>query len=289
MSINTFKKLYSTIVFGMTMLHKDTYWMLKNIIQFMPAFSSIKTLKFEKGNMFYGDREVGNQSADNQMVIINSKDFLKTIKKENNSFFDDFMGLSHMTYFISTYVFNPFEPEKSYKAAWKTFKTKVCSPEHINSFNNQQRSLMNMAFSLRMTGGIEEKESPMVKSRNKPPIFSNYGVIFHTDGREFKVLHYSVKQVSSNEGHVSVVLIEIEGKKYYKLSVTEGGNDAELFQHTNGNEYLNFDFSEFNEYTNTIEFIADFSMLIVKSIRPEYHEDSLPNQRYKELFDMIGY
>lgn len=288
MSSNPLKKLYSNIVFGMTMLDKDKYWLLKRIVHELPVFSSIKTMSFDKGSLMYGDNDIGNHSKDNTCAIVNSDKMLATLNKNDYDIFhSDFIDLSKMTYFIFCYVFNPFEPEKTFNDRWKNFLTK--SQQVTASFNNNKKSLLQLVFAMKNNKSIFGSDNTLVNARKTPPIFSNCGVVFDKAGHEFKLLHYTVTKPSSG-GHVSVVLIESEGEKYYKVSVTAGKDNAELFKpNESGDEYFTFDFSEFTAYKDVSEFVAKFSMALVRSINPEYTEDSLPNKRYKDIFDMIGY
>ena len=288
MSSNPLKKLYSNIVFGMTMLDKDKHWLLKRIVHELPVFSSIKTMSFDKGSLMYGDNDIGNHSKDNTCAIVNSDKMLATLNKNDYDIFhSDFIDLSKMTYFIFCYVFNPFEPEKTFNDRWKNFLNK--SQQVTASFNNNKKSLLQLVFAMKNNKSIFGSDNTLVNARKTPPIFSNCGVVFDKAGHEFKLLHYTVTKPSSG-GHVSVVLIESEGEKYYKVSVTSGKDNAELFKpNESGDEYFTFDFSEFTSYKDVSEFVAKFSMALVRSINPEYTEDSLPNKRYKDIFDMIGY
>lgn len=284
------KRVYSNVVFGMTMLGNDRYWMLKKLISELPAFSSVKKLTFDKGNIKYGESEVGNQSSDNRLAIINSSELLKTLKKDDPTvFFNDFMNLSQMTYFTFSYVFNPFDAENTYKQRWLRFKASVSSVDKIVRFNNKNESLSMVSLRYITTGSLPDHDAESVKNRKRPPICSNYGVIFHQDGREFKLLHYTVKQVAYQDGHVSVILIECDGQKYYKLNAHPGGNDTALFEKVNDNEYLNFNLDDFKPYTKTRDFIGEFSMLLVRSIYPEYASEKLPTLKDKVIFDMLGY
>jgi len=288
MSSNPLKKLYSNIVFGMTMLDKDKYWLLKRIVHELPVFSSIKTMSFDKGSLMYGDNDIGNHSKDNTCAIVNSDKMLATLNKNDYDIFhSDFIDLSKMTYFIFCYVFNPFEPEKTFNDRWKNFLTK--SQQVTASFNNNKKSLLQLVFAMKNNKSIFGSDNTLVNARKTPPIFSNCGVVFDKAGHEFKLLHYTVTKPSSG-GHVSVVLIESEGEKYYKVSVTAGKDNAELFKPNEaGDEYFIFDFSEFTAYKDVSEFVAKFSMALVRSINPEYTEEALPNKRYKDIFDMMGY
>lgn len=290
MSSNPLKKLYSNIVFGMTMLDKDKYWLLKRVVHELPVFSSIKTMSFYKGSLMYGDNDIGNHSEDNTCAIVNNVNMLTALDKYDYSIFhSDFIDLSKMTYFIFCYVFNPFKPEKTFIDRWKKFQSKVHAQQVTASFNNNKKSLLNLVFAMKNNQPIFGSDNTLVNARKTPPIFSNCGVVFDKAGYEFKLLHYTVTKPSV-EGHVSVVLVEKNGQKYYKVSVTEGKDNAELFK-TNeaGDEYFTFNFSEFTAYKDVSEFVAKFSMALVRSINPEYTEDSLPNKRYKDIFDMIGY
>ena len=273
------------------MLNTDKYWMLKKLIHDMPYFETVKKLTIKKGHILYGNTEIANQSPDNSMSIIHDQRILKKMGKDNQHiFFSDFMSLSQMTYFILTYVLNPVEPKKAYRDSWRNFKSRVASPEQIVSLNNQKTSLLQLSYILKKYGSLNDKESASLKSRSKPPIFSSYAVIFHRDGREFKCLHYTVISIANPGEHISVVLIETSGKKYYKLSVRQGKNDIELFDEQEENsEYLTFNFDDFKEYTDTSEFMAKFSMKMIKSAYPQYNENHLPNQRDKIIFDMMGY
>jgi hypothetical protein len=288
MSSNPLKKLYSNIVFGMTMLDKDKHWLLKRIVHELPVFSSIKTMSFDKGSLMYGDNDIGNHSKDNTCAIVNSDKMLATLNKNDYDIFhSDFIDLSKMTYFIFCYVFNPFEPEKTFNDRWKNFLAK--SQQVTASFNNNKKSLLQLVFAMKNNKSVFDSDNTLVSSRKTPPIFSNCGIVFDKSGDEFKLLHYTVTKPSV-EGHVSVVLIEKNGQKYYKVSVTAGKDNAELFK-TNeaGDEYFTFDFSEFTAYKDVSEFVAKFSMALVRSINPEYTEEALPNKRYKDIFDMMGY
>jgi hypothetical protein len=290
MSSNPFKKLYSNIVFGMTMLDKDKHWLLKRIVHELPVFSSVKTMSFDKGVLLYGDNDIGNHSEDHTCAIVNSERMLHLLHKNDyDSFHADFIDLSQMTYFIFCYVFNPFEPEKTFTECWKDFIGKSHSQQVLASFNNNKKALLTLPFSLHNNQPIAGLENTLVNARKSPPIFSNCGVVFDKAGDEFKLLHYTVTKPFV-EGHVSVVLIEKNGQKYYKVSVTAGKDNAELFK-TNeaGDEYFAFDFSEFTTYNKVSEFVAQFSMALVRGINPEYKDDELPNRRYKDIFDMMGY
>lgn len=287
MSNNPLKKIYSNIVFGMTLLDKDKYWLLKRIVHELPVFSSIKTMTFDKGSLMYGDNDIGNHSKDNTCAIVNSDKMLATLNKNDYDIFhSDFIDLSKMTYFICCYVFNPFEPEKTFNNRWKNFLDK--SKQITASFNNNKKSLLQLVFAMKNNKPILSSDNTLVSARKTPPIFSNCGVVFDKAGHEFKLLHYTVTKPSLS-GHVSVVLIEIEGEKYYKVSVTSGKDNAELFQSESGSEYFVFDFDKFTKYKDVSEFVSKFSMALVRSISPDYTEDSLPNKRYKDIFDMIGY
>lgn len=290
MSTNPLKKLYSNIVFGMTMLDKDKYWLLKRIVHKLPVFSSVKTMSFDKGSLMYGDNDIGNHSEDHTCAIINSEKMLQTLNMNDyDVFHSDFIELSKMTYFIFCYVFNPFEPEKTFTARWANFLSKSHSQQVVASFNNNKKTILNLAFSLNNNKPIAGLENNLVNARKNPPIFSNCGVVFDKEGHEFKLLHYTVTKPSV-DGHVSVVLIEQNGKKYYKVSVTSGKDNAELFQENEaGDEYFMFDFNEFTPYTEVFEFVSKFSMALIRGISPDYKEDELPNRRYKDIFDMIGY
>lgn len=290
MGTHPLKKLYSNVVFGMTMLDKDKYWLLKRIVHKSPVFSSIKTMSFDKGALMYGDNDIGNHSEDHTCAIINSEKMLESLNMNDYDIFHyDFIELSKMTYFIFCYVFNPFEPEKTFIDRWKKFLSKPNSHQVSISFNNNKRSLLNMVTAMKQRQSILESENTLVNARKTPPIFYNCGVVFDKDGHEFKLLHYTVRKPSV-DGHVSVVLIEHDGKKYYKVSVTSGKDNAELFQkNEKGDEYFTFDFNEFIPYSEVSEFVSKFSMALVRGINPEYTEDDLPNRRYKDIFDMMGY
>lgn len=288
MSSSLFKKLYSNIVFGMTMLNKKDHWLLKRIIHELPMFSSVKTMKFENGSLMYGDRNIGNYSADNSQAIVNNQDMIITLKKDNYDIFqNDFINLSKITYFIYCYLFNPFEPKKTFVMSWKKFLNKAQSQKLKTHFNNNAKSMMNLVHAYHNGQKLNE-EGSMGSYRKSPPIFANCGIVFDRNGTEFKLMHYTVAK-PGNSGHVSVVLIERDGQKYYKLSVTSGSNDTELFRVQNGSEYFILYFNEFTPYAETHEWMSDFSMSLVKGIDPEYDQDVLPNKRYKEVFDMMGY
>lgn len=288
MSRNPLKKLYSNIVFGMTMLDKDKHWLLKRIVHELPVFSSIKTMSFDKGSLMYGDNDIGNHSKDNTCAILNSDKMLATLNKNDYDIFhSDFIDLSKMTYFIFCYVFNPFDPEKTFNDRWKNFLNK--SQQVAASFNNNKKSLLQLVFAMKNNQSIFGSDNTLVNARKTPPIFSNCGIVFDKSGDEFKLLHYTVTKPFV-EGHVSIVLIEKNGQKYYKVSVTAGKDNAELFKTSEaGDEYFTFDFSEFTAYKDVSEFVAKFSMAMVRSINPEYTEETLPNKRYKDIFDMMGY
>jgi hypothetical protein len=290
MSSNPLKKLYSNIVFGMTMLDKDKYWLLKRIVHKSPVFSSIKTMSFDKGSLMYGDNDIGNHSEDHTCAIINSEKMLESLNMNDyDVFHDDFIELSKMTYFIFCYVFNPFEPEKTFTDRWRTFISKTHTQQVEMSFNNSKKTIISLALALYSNKPIAGVANDLVNARKSPPIFSNCGMVFDKSGHEYKLLHYTVTKPGVNE-HISVVLIENNGEKYYKVSVTAGKDNAELFRaNDSGDEYFTFDFNEFTPYKEVPDFVAKFSMALVRGINPEYTEDELPNKRYKDIFDMIGY
>jgi len=289
MSASFFKKLYSTIVFKMTMLNNDQYWLLNKLVHELPAFSSIKTMKFEKGVLMYGDSDIGNHSADNTYAIVNCSKMLEAIKKDNyDIFYEDFMSLSQMTYFIYCYVLNPFEPEETYTKGWQQFTLNTNSKDIVSSFNNTKKSLMSLLKEHYNPNLRDVQPDTLISYRKRPPIFSNYGMVFDKNGNEYKLLHYTVNVSSTS--HISIVLIESFEKKYYKLSRTFGKNNVDLFHvNTNGYEHFNFNIKDFKPYQEIQEFVGDFSLELIKGIYPDYDQDVLPNSQYKQIFDMVGY
>lgn len=288
MSNSFLKKLYSKIVFKMTMLNNDDHWLLNKLMQELPAFSSIKTMKFEKGSLMYGDSDIGNHSADNTYAIVNCSKMLEAIKKDNyDIFYEDFINLSQMTYFIYCYVLNPFEPQSTYQDGWYKFTANTKSKD-VTSFNNTKKSLMRFLNEHYNPHLRDVKPDSLAAYRQRPPIFSNCGMVFDKNGNEYKLLHYTVNTSSSK--HISIVLIEKDGQKYYKISSRFGKNNVDLF-HVNANEHEHFyfHFDEFKPYQDIHQFVADYSMMLVRGIYPDYEYDVLPNIQYKQIFDMMGY
>lgn len=289
MSASFLKKLYSSIVFKMTMLNNDQHWLLNKLVHELPAFSSIKTMKFEKGVLMYGDSDIGNHSADNTYAIVNCSKMLEAIKKDNyDVFYDDFMNLSQMTYFIYCYVLNPFDPKTTYQEGWNKFISHTQSKDVVVSFNNSKKSVLRILHEYNNPHLRNIDKDSLSAYRQRPPIDSNCGMVFDKNGNEYKLLHYTVNVSSSS--HISIVLVESYGQKYYKISRKFGKNNAELF-HTNSNGYEHFHFNikEFKTYKEIQEFVESFSLDLIKGIYPDYDQDILPNSQYKQIFDMVGY
>lgn len=287
MSLAILKKTYVNILSSL-LLQNDKYWLHRKLIHKLSIFSVLKKLKFDNGELVYEDRYMGYHSKDKKTVLIDNEEILQKIDKNNyDTFKKDFVDLAQMTYFIFCYLFTPCNPEEHYKERWDVF-LKKSSHDKISAFGKSSRLAIDLLISLNNNIIPYEFCNTLENCRKVPPIYSKYGVVFDSHGNEFKLLHYTVRKPNI-KSHVSLILLEKDDKKYYKLSNSNGFEYAELVRKNNHSDCLFFDFNEFKEYLHVSDFLGDFSMLVIKGIYPEYNEDFLPMQQDKIILDMLVY
>lgn len=287
MTLNLFSVVYYKIISSLSKLVSDKYWLGKLIAQSLPL-SHFKRLKIDKCSIFYGKNYIGRTSIDNQVSIIKDQKMLKAMKKNNGDIFEsDFLALSQMTYFIFCYLFKPSDSESNFNDRWRCFH-KALAHDKVSSFGRTIKVTVDLLTHLNNKNVPPEFANTLENCHITPPILTEFGVVFHENGLEFNLLHYTVKIPHSGE-HVSLVLLENDKQRFYKLSKIHGDITSDLMHKVDYLEYFKFDIKEFSRYNTAVDFIGDFSMLLVKGIYPAYKEDSHPRQNDKIIFDMVHY
>lgn len=284
----TLKTLYVNIVSSLLLKSGSKHWLFKKIMHTTPFLKLPKKIEFHTGDLAYNGFYAGHHSKDKSVVFIDNEAILKEIDKNHYDIFEkDFIELSQMTYFIFCYLFNPCNPVECYNERWAIFWKKI-SHDKITAFGRSGRLGIDLLISLNNNVIPHEFSNSLENGRKVPPIYSKFGMVFDNKGNEYKLLHYTVRKPNV-KSHVSVVLLEFNNKKYYKLSIVDGFEYAELIKKTKGNDYFVFNFDEYKEYSTTSEFMADFSMQVIKGIYPEYTDNRLPMQQDKVILDMLVY
>lgn len=286
MILNFSTSIYSKLINFISKGVSNKYWLGKRLAQQLPAHQ-FKRLKLSKDSLFYGKNFLGSTSIDNRCSIITDADMLTKLNKNNPTFFqDDFFELSQMVYFIFCYLFVPEDSENHFRERWTVFY-KFLNHEKIMSFGKTSKVTQDLLQSLN-NGNITPEFAPTLNNfRTTPPILSKFGVVFERDGGEYNLLHYTIK-LPRDYDHISLVLLEQNGRKFYKLSKLSRPN-IDLMEKISYHKYFKFDKSEYFEYSRASDFIGEFSMLLVKSIDPNYIEDFHPTAKYKMIFDMMHY
>jgi hypothetical protein len=266
----------------------DKYWLGKRISQILPPFTNIKRLTFRKSSIDYGGKYIGETSVDHQTAIIKDSKMLSMLNKNNaDCFNDDFLELSQMAYFVFCYLFTPSNAEANYIERWSVF-FKALKHDKVTSFGKTIKATVDLLTNLNNNITPPEFANTLENCNMTPPISTEFGVVFDSNGLECKLLHLTVK-IPDSIDHVSLVLLERNNEKYYKLSKIHGLSKSELVHKVKNEEYFKFNINEFSNYLTVTEFIAEFSMLLVKGINPEYKEDNHPTGRHKAIFDMLHY
>lgn len=288
MILNFANSLYYKFVSGISKIINDKYWLGKRIAQILPPFSRVNRLTFRKSSIDYGGKYIGQTSFDNQTSIIKERTMLTRLRKDNaDCFHDDFIEISQMVYFIFCYLFMPSNAEANYIDRWGVF-FKALKHDKITSFGKTIKATVDLLTSLNNNNTPPEFANTLENCNMTPPILTEFGVVFDSSGLEFKLLHYTVKIPNSND-HISLVLLEKDTAKYYKLSKINGLSKSDLVHTINNDDYFKFNINEFSNYSQVTEFISEFSMLLIKAINPEYKEDNHPTVRHKAIFDMLHY
>jgi len=267
----------------------DHNWLFKQLIK--PIFKKQKfnyknSFSFENGTV-KNNTSIGYVSYDKKTALLENRNTLTLYNRYKfESFHSDFVEISQMTYFIFCYVFCPFNPIQNYKSSWQVFKNRASSQESIHNFLQESDDTFDLLFRLNNNNMPKGFENTIEVSRKKPPIHSTYALIVEKNGKEFKMMNYTVQCPICNS-YISVILLEQDDKKYYKISVTENKEYSGLLKNIDDHDYLDFDLDQFSKYQHVSEFIATYSMLLVKAIEPSYDEDFLPTHQHKNLFDMI--
>lgn len=287
MTLNLLSVVYYKIISSLSKLVSDKYWLGKHIAQSLPL-THFKRLKIDKCSLFYGKDYIGRTSIDNQVSIIKDQKMLKAMKKNNGDIFEnDFLALSQMTYFIFCYLFKPSDYESNFNDRWRCFH-KALLHDKVSSFGRTIKVTVDLLTNLNNNNVPPEFANTLENCHTTPPILTEFGVVFDVNGLEFNLLHYTVKIPHSGE-HVSLVLLENNNQRFYKLSKIHGDITSDLMHKVDYLEYFKFDIKEFSRYNTAVDFIGDFSMLLVKGIYPAYKEDSHPRQYDKIIFDMVHY
>jgi len=286
MILNFSNSIYSKLVTFLSKDISDKYWLGKRLAHQLPA-AKFRRLKFSKDSMFYGDSFIGKTSLDNQFSIITDDRMLISLDKNNPTFFhDDFMALSQMVYFVFCYLFVPDDAENHFKDRWNVFY-KFLNHDKITSFGKTSKTTQDLLQSLN-NGKITPEFAPTLENfRTTPPILSKFGVVFEKAGGEYNLLHYTIK-LPRDKDHISLVLLEQDGRKFYKLTKLMAPN-IDLMDKASSHKYFKFDSREYSEYSTASDFIGKFSMLLVKSIDPTYNEEFHPTAKNKMIFDMLHY
>jgi hypothetical protein len=288
MITNTVKKVYVNILFNLFYFGKQRHWLSKKFLHILPFFSITKKIHFLKGDLGYNQLYIGSYSKDQSKTFIDNIDMLENLNKNNYKTFEkDFIEIAQMTYFIFCYLFKADNPEEYYNDRWNVFLKKI-SHDTVMSFGKSGQTCVDLLTSLNNNVIPYEFSNSLENSQRVPPIHSKFGMVFDENGDEFKLLHCTVRKPNI-KSHISLVLIEKDEKKYYKLSTTHGSENAEILRNINGFDYFVFDFNEFKEFSNTSSFMSEFSLLLVKAIHTNYNADVLPKQPDKLIFDMLFY
>lgn len=286
MILNFSNSIYSKLVTFLSKGGSDKYWLGKRLAHQLPA-TQFKRLKFSKDSIFYGDSFIGKTSLDNRFSIITDAEMLISLNKNNPTFFhNDFIELSQMVYFVFCYLFVPDNAENHFKERWVVFH-KFLDHGKITSFGNAVKLSTDLLTKLNNGNVVPEFAPTLDNFRTTPPILSKFGVVFEKDGGEYNLLHYTIK-LPRDKDHISLVLLEQNGRKFYKLTKLMAPN-IDLMDKVSYHKYFKFDRCEYSEYSTASDFIGEFSMLLVKSIDPNYNEDFHPTAKNKMIFDMLHY
>lgn len=269
-------------------IFNDKYWLEKSIAKKGLPFSIFKRFEASTCNLYYGKTCIGKTSVDHQISIIKDPKMLSMINKDNaDCFYDDFLELSQMAYFVFCYLFTPSNAESNYAERWSVF-FKLLDHDKITSFGKTIKATVDLLTNLNNNTTPPEFANTLQNCNMMPPISTEFGVVFDSNGLECKLFEYLVKTPNSNN-FISVVLLEKDGEKYYKLSTHNGISGSDLINDVMGYKYLRFNLDEFIRYRVVSEFVGAFSMMMVKGINPEYKEDAHPTGRHKAIFDMLHY
>jgi hypothetical protein len=280
--------LYYKFISCFSIFLNNKHWLRKHIAQILPPLSRIKNLKSDISNLYYDGGYIGKVSFDNKTVIIKDPKMLTFLNKDNaDCFHDDFLELSQMVYFVFCYLFMPSNSEDNYKDRWSVF-FKALKHDKITSFGKTIKATVDLLINLNNNKTPPEFANTLKNCNRSPPILTEFGIVLNSDGLECKLLHYTVK-IPNSMDHISVVLLDRDGQKYYKLSKIYGLNRSELIDSGMGFECFKFNINEFLKYSTVSEFIGDFSMMMVKGINPDYKEEKHPTILDKIIFDMAGY
>jgi hypothetical protein len=260
----------------------------KSISKKSLPFSTFKKFKPSTCKLYYGETYVGKTSVDHQTVIIKDSNMLSMLNKNNaDCFNDDFLELSQMAYFVFCYLFTPSNAEANYIERWSVF-LKALKHEKVTSFGKTIKATVDLLTNLNNNITPPEFANTLENCNMTPPISTEFGVVFDSNGLECKLLEYIVK-IPNSEDRITVVLLEKDGVKYYKLSKINVFSRGELVNSVMGYDYLKLNLDEFIRYRVVTEFIGDFSMMMVKGIYPDYKENKHPTSRDKIIFDMAVY
>ena len=265
----------------------DKYWLEKRLSQELPILK-FKRLKFRDDSIIFGDKFIGNISFDNEVAIIKDELILTQINKDNPIFFHkDFVELSQMVYFIFCYLFYPNNPQENYSNRWKIFNKSLIHTK-ITSFGYAHKTFRDLLKSLNNGNDLPEFAPTLDNFKTCPPILTNFGFFINKNGFDYSLLHYTVRLPHKKDEHISLVLLEKDNKKFYKLS-QQNIPGIDLTNKIDYHKYFKFDINEYSEYMNVSEFIGEFSMLIIKGINPDYKENFHPTYSQKMIFDMMSY
>lgn len=279
--INFYNYISANILYHFS---NDKYWLEKRLSQELPILK-FQRLKFRNDSIIFGNKFIGNISFDNDVAIIKDEFILNQIKKDNPVFFkNDFIELSKMVYFIFCYLFYPNNPQEHYLNRWKVFN-KILIHTKITSFGYSHKNFKDLLKSLNNGNDLPENAPTLENFRIFPPILTNFGFVINKNGFDYSLLHYTVRLPHTKDEHISLVLLEKDNKKFYKIS-KQNSPGIDL---VNKIDYHKFDINEYSEYMNVSEFIGEFSMLIIKGIDPDYKENFHPTQCQKIILDMVNY
>lgn len=288
MMLNFASILYYKLVYGLSRLVSDKYWLGKRISKKTLPFSIFKRFEPSICKLYYGKNYIGLTSVDHQTAIIKDPKMLSMLNKNNaDCFNDDFLELSQMAYFVFCYLFMPSNAEANYIERWRVFFNAL-KHDKITSFGKTIKATVDLLTNLNNNITPPEFANTLENCNMTPPILTEFGVVFDSSGLECKLLEYIVK-IPNSRDRVSVILLEKDGVKHYKLSKINGLSGGELVNNVMGYNYFKLNIDDFIKYNVVTEFIDDFSMMLVKGIYPAYKEDVHPRYHDKIIFDMVHY
>jgi hypothetical protein len=287
MILNLFSNIYYRYL-NIISMSNNKYWLEECISKKSLPFSIFKRFKPSTCDLYYGEKYIGKTSVDHQIAIIKDSKMLSMLNKNNaDCFNDDFLELSQMAYFVFCYLFTPSNSEANYIERWRVFFNAL-KHDKITSFGQTIKATVDLLTNLNNNTTPPEFANTLENCNIIPPISTEFGVVFDSNGLECKLLEYIVK-IPNSRDRISVILVEKDGVKYYKLSKINEFSSGELVKNVMGYEYFKLNIDEFVRYKVVTEFMGDFSMMMVKGIYPDYKEDKHPTIRDKIIFDMVCY